>query len=238
MVHFGVKLNPSSAATELTHYKKIGQLKIQNLIKLPGEAQRTQFESLIEHFARCLDWSEFNVNFYSNQSQDHVTAFVTFANNDDHMEFLKIFDNMPFNGKRLVVKPNGFTDSQFNASTSGVRFREQLYAIGEFNSFFYFSFGKCSSAMANAIENRIKSTHQSDENNNENADDCFIIEIDNSKRLRESDSTESLSALCLNKKSKQQIEGKEKNEKTLGRFERFDHLDDDSDNSDSDDSSD
>jgi len=41
-------------------------------------------------------------------------------------------------GRRLFVKPNGFTDLQFNEDIRNVRFKEQAYGVSEFNNEYYF----------------------------------------------------------------------------------------------------
>jgi hypothetical protein len=61
-------------------------------------------------------------------------------NNDNHMDLIRVFDQMPFmsSGKRLMVKPNGFTDLQHNEDLRNVRFKEQLFGVNEFNNEHYF----------------------------------------------------------------------------------------------------
>ena len=237
--NFEIKLNRVDDST--ASFRKIGQIKISQIHKLPNDAHKRQLEDMLAHFTFVLKWSPFHLLVYENpvRNYSYATAFVTFTNNDDHLGVIKFFDNLPFNGRRLTAKPNGFTDLQYNINIGGVRFREQQYGVEEFNNKHY------SAAIRNdfydshplpGIRNRRISTttylrQRMDQVEFEDWDTPPIATppckeetaCENSKRLRESESTDSIVKLS-EKKSKVQTSDDEKEDeskmKKAGRFER------------------
>ena len=136
---FEIRLSPLD--TSLTcRFNKIGQVKLSKIIRSVSNdnAHKTHLESLLRHFKAVMKWSPYKLSYFDMANSSFVLAFITFTNNDDHLDFIRIFDKMPFlNGGYLKAEPNGFTDSQFNVDITCVRFDDQRYGVELFNAEHY-----------------------------------------------------------------------------------------------------
>ena len=146
MGDFEIRLDPNNNDAPLTRFKKIGQVKLSNISKSTQyeNGHKVHLESLLQHFKVAMKWSPYHLSYFeTSRSNITIIAFITFTNNDNHMDFIRTFDNMPFlNGRRLIAKPNGFTNLECNADIGYVRFSEQRYGVDQFNTVHYFLRGK------------------------------------------------------------------------------------------------
>lgn len=121
-------------------FRYIGQLIIRRVVTYD------RYERDFRHFIEVNSfrgWSPYFLKFFedSRSNQNDTTVFVTFSSAVDHLEFVRIFDEMRFgqyNGltKELSVRVNGFTNvPQLNGDLGSIRFsREMIIAVKNFNN--------------------------------------------------------------------------------------------------------
>jgi len=121
-------------------FKYIGQLIIKHVVTF--EKFENSFRNFIE-VNSFREWSPYFLKFYEDirQNQNDTTVFITFSSTTDHLDFVRIFDEMrfgQFNGltKRLSVRVNGFTnETRYNGDLGNIRFtREMIDAVKDFNN--------------------------------------------------------------------------------------------------------
>jgi hypothetical protein len=210
MLEYEIRFHPNDA-NFVCRFKKIGQVKLSNMLMGEQSEAAVQFylESIIQHFKVNMAWSPFNLKF--TQANNSMLAFITFTNNDNHLDFIRVFDKMPFlNGCRLVVKPNGFTDSQYNDDIRSVRFDDQRIGVNEFNAENYF---KKPVLVLNQIKTDLRDRLKRDWNMCEPQTSSASNSTMSNKRRKSSDSTQPLTSLI-----------KQPASVAVGRFERFDSL--------------
>ena len=116
-------------------FSYIGQVKISHILKGPNF--ETEFRSLINEVLQVFDIQPPTINvlpFLDNKVD--CIAFVTCADNRDHLKIISLFDDRMFRGKRLAAKPNGFTNERYNGADE-TKYRAQKAMVQLFNTVNY-----------------------------------------------------------------------------------------------------
>jgi hypothetical protein len=115
------------ASLRVTHVPRYHKDEFQRFVRLEAHTHRRG--------AVKTAWL-FDHNNRGNMSQDDTVVFVTFKNAIDNLWFIVNYDNALFppndHGKRLAVKPNGFSNNPINMDYMTSNFTWQLSGISKF----------------------------------------------------------------------------------------------------------